>query len=84
MNKKDTAFTEALLMPDKAKKGDECENISFEDALAALEKCAAELRGDNVSLEESIKIFEEGARLYEKCTSILDNAKQKIEVFSKE
>ena len=58
--------------------------MKFEEALAALENSVSELRKDNVSLEDSIRIFEEGTKLYEKCESILNNLKQKIEVFEKE
>ncbi|MBQ9972849.1 MAG: exodeoxyribonuclease VII small subunit [Firmicutes bacterium] len=58
--------------------------MKFEEALAALENSVSELRKDNVSLEDSIRIFEEGTKLYEKCESILNNLKQRIEVFEKE
>ena len=58
--------------------------LKFEEALAALENAVSELRKDNISLEESIKIFEEGTKLYEKCEAILNEAKQKIELFEKE
>lgn len=59
-------------------------NLKFEDALAALENSVAELRKDNVSLEDSIRIVEEGTKLYEQCEAILNDVKQKIEVFEKE
>ena len=58
--------------------------LKFEEALAALEASVSELRKDNVSLEDSIRIFEEGTKLYEKCEAILNDVKQKIEVFEKE
>lgn len=58
--------------------------MKFEEALAALENSVSELRKDNVSLEDSIRIFEEGTKLYEKCESILNDLKQRIEVFEKE
>ena len=58
--------------------------MKFEEALEALEKTVSELRKDNISLEDSIRIFEEGTKLYEKCETILNNVKQKIEVFEKE
>ena len=53
------------------------DNMTFEEALSALEKAASALRGDNISLEEAMKIFEDGTVLYEKCRQILDEAKQK-------
>ena len=58
--------------------------LSFEEALAALEKAVSDLRSDNISLEDSMKVFEEGTKMYEKCESILKNVQQKIEVFEKE
>ena len=60
------------------------DNMTFEEALSALEKAASALRGDNISLEEAMKIFEDGTVLYDKCRQILDEAKQKIEIYSKE
>lgn len=60
------------------------DKLTFEEALSALEKAASDLRKDNISLEEAIKIFEDGTKLYEKCAEILNAAKQKIEIFSKE
>ncbi|MFV0516795.1 MAG: exodeoxyribonuclease VII small subunit [Aminipila sp.] len=58
--------------------------LSFEEALERLEMSAERLRGDNVPLEEALKSFEEGMEYYNKCTNILNNAKQKIEVYSKQ
>ena len=60
------------------------DKLTFEEALSALEKAASDLRKDNISLEEAIKIFEDGTKLYEKCAEILNEAKQKIEIFSEE
>ena len=57
--------------------------MTFEEAFAGLEKSAEELRKDSVPLEESIKIFEKGISLYEQCNEILNEAKQKIEVYKK-
>ena len=33
------------------------DNMTFEEALSALEKAASALRGDNISLEEAMKIL---------------------------
>lgn len=55
--------------------------MTFEEALAALEKCAEKLRDEEVPLEEAIKSYEEGLVFYKNCTEILSNAKQKIETY---
>ena len=44
---------------------------------AAAAKIAA-LEGGEVSLEESIKLFEEGTRLTARCTKLLDEAELKV------
>ncbi len=58
-------------------------DISFEEALAGLEKTTELLKSDNVPLDTAINTFEEGIKYYEKCNEILASAKQKIEVYSK-
>lgn len=58
--------------------------LSFEEALLKLEASAECLKKDNVSLEEALKSFEEGIVYYNKCNDILNDAKQKIEVYSKQ
>lgn len=57
--------------------------VSFEEALSKLEDCAEKLNKPDVSLEEAIKSFEDGLKHYEKASEILNDAKQKIEVYSK-
>ncbi|MBE6033909.1 exodeoxyribonuclease VII small subunit [Aminipila sp.] len=58
--------------------------LSFEEALEKLELSAEALKNDNVSLEEALKSFEQGIEYYNKCNAILNNAKQKIEFYSKQ
>lgn len=55
--------------------------LSFEEALAGLEKSAEELRKEGTTLEEALKNFEQGVAFYNHCNAILADAKQKIEVF---
>ena len=52
--------------------------LTFEQALAELEKSAAELGKRDITLEESMKNFEKGIDYYNKCSDILTEAKQKI------
>ena len=52
---------------------------SFEKGLEKLEKIVAELEGGDLSLDSSLKKYEEGVRLARMCQGQLDNAKEKIE-----
>ncbi|MDR0851107.1 MAG: exodeoxyribonuclease VII small subunit [Clostridiales Family XIII bacterium] len=62
----------------------EQKQLTFEQALEILESCAQKLDAGDVSLEESIRIYEEGVKYYKICDSILKNAKQMIEEIRKE
>lgn len=53
--------------------------LSFEEAYAALEKIAEKLGGNDVPLNEAIKLYEEGIKLSKYCADALSSAKQKIE-----
>jgi exodeoxyribonuclease VII small subunit len=52
----------------------------FEQAMARLEAIVAELEKGELSLDESLKIFEEGVRLSKHCLKVLEEAERKIEV----
>ena len=53
-------------------------NISFEDSLAQLRELVAKLESGECTLEESIKLFEQGTKLSNKCMEILSTAEKKI------
>ena len=53
---------------------------TFEESMAELEKIAKELESDNLTLDESIKKFEEGMKLSKECKETLDNAEKKITI----
>ena len=55
------------------------EQPSFEEALKKLETVVRKLEDDQVSLEESVNLFEEGTRLSAYCSSILETAELRIE-----
>ena len=55
------------------------ENISFEDALAELEKIVRQLEEGKTPLEESIKAYERGIELKTYCESKLKDAQLTIE-----
>lgn len=51
---------------------------TFEKAMARLEQIVAALEGGRCSLDDSLKLFEEGTRLTAYCTKLLKEAEQKI------
>lgn len=53
-------------------------NKSFEDSLARLQKISELLESDEVGLEESVKLYEEGMKLSKECYNVLDKAELKI------
>ena len=54
------------------------EDINFEDAMKRLEEIANELEKGELTLDESVKKFEDGISLSKKCNEFLDNAEKKI------
>lgn len=55
----------------------------FEDALEKLEKIVSQLEEGNISLEDSLKLFEEGIRLSRFCNQKLDEAEKRVEILLK-
>ena len=51
---------------------------TFEKAMARLEQIVAALEGGQCSLDDSLKLFEEGTRLTAYCSQLLKEAEQKI------
>ena len=62
-----------------AKKSDDIDQLSFEKALAELESIVQKLESGGVELEESIALYERGARLKAHCDAKLKGAQEKIE-----
>jgi exodeoxyribonuclease VII small subunit len=54
------------------------ENFSFEQALKRLEEIVDTLEAGNISLEESIKIYQEGIALSKLCAGMLEEAEGKV------
>jgi len=54
--------------------------IRFEDALKRLEEIVDTLEKGELSLEKSLKIFEEGVKLSRVCNKMLDKAEKKVEM----
>ena len=53
-------------------------DLNFEDSLKRLENIVRILEKGEADLDESVKLFEEGAQLIKKCGSMLDSAEQKV------
>jgi exodeoxyribonuclease VII small subunit len=52
----------------------------FEAALARLEEIVHALEAGNLSLDDSLKVFEEGTGLLRLCTRRLEEAERRIEI----
>jgi exodeoxyribonuclease VII small subunit len=57
---------------------------NFEQSLKQLEAIVAQMERGDVSLEESVKLFEEGSKLAEQCKQQLAEAEGKVEVLIKQ
>jgi exodeoxyribonuclease VII small subunit len=53
--------------------------ISFEDKLAELETIVEKLEKGQLSLDESLELFEHGIILSRECNAMLKSARQKVE-----
>ena len=51
---------------------------SIEDALVRLERIADRLEDPSLDLDEAVRLYEEGLRLYERCAKRLDAAELRI------
>jgi len=58
--------------------------LTFEIAMKQLEQIVQELESGNLSLEDSIKKFEEGIKLSKFCSSKLDETEKKITLLLKD
>ena len=53
-------------------------DFNFEKSIKELEQIAIALENEQLSLDESISLFEKGVNLSKECSQYLENAKQKI------
>lgn len=58
--------------------------INFEKSLKQLETLVDKLEKGDISLEDSLKTFEQGVKLTRECQQALQTAEQKISLLSKE
>ncbi len=58
---------------------DETQDLTFETALAELEQIVSKLEAGELTLEESLALFERGQKLADYCNNLLDNASLRVE-----
>ena len=57
---------------------------TFESSLTELEQIVERLEGGDLSLDDSLKLFEEGIKLSRECRSRLQEAERRIEILMKD
>ncbi len=57
---------------------------SFEESLTKLEEIVASLERGDLSLEDSVRLFEEGTRLSAECRKQLEEAEGRVELLVKQ
>lgn len=58
--------------------------LPFEEAMKQLEDIATKLEKGNLNLDESVATFEEGMKLSEQCSKLLESAEKRITVLLKD
>lgn len=59
-------------------------DLTFEDCLTRLEQIVGALEGGKLSLDESLKVFEEGVALARRCSRYLEEAERRVEVLTRD
>ena len=58
--------------------------MNFEEGNKELQEIVKKLENGNLSIEESINLFEKGVKIAKECNEILTNAKGKITILKQE
>ena len=58
--------------------------LDFETNIKRLEEIASKLESGDISLDESLKLFEEGIEILKECNTEIDNAEQRVNVLLSE
>ena len=69
--------------PTPAKKTEPSKKPDFEHSLSRLEEIVRKLESANLSLDEAMKLFEEGVQLSRDCQKHLEQAEGKVEILLK-
>lgn len=56
------------------------EELSFEELMKRLEEVTNKLEKEELNLDESVTLFEEGMKLSKKCNETLENAEKRITI----
>lgn len=62
----------------------EVAELSFEEALTELDDIVAKLEAGDLTLEESLSLFERGQKLASRCNKQLDEASLRVEQLSED
>jgi len=73
----------ATVNPPSTKGQDAGKKPDFEFALARLEEIVGKLENANLSLDDAMKLFEEGVQLSRDCQKYLEQAEGKVEILLK-
>jgi exodeoxyribonuclease VII small subunit len=65
-------------------RGIEMAKEKFEDALGKLEEILKRMESGDMTLEESLKSFEEGIKLARVCAARLDEAERRVDILLKQ
>ena len=55
---------------------------TFEDSMTELETVVSQLEAGDVTLDESLKLFEKGIKLAKSCRKKLDEAEKKVKILT--
>lgn len=69
--------------PASPKKPEGAKKPDFEYSLARLEEIVGKLESANLSLDDAMKLFEEGVQLSRDCQKYLEQAEGKVEILLK-
>jgi len=59
------------------------EKQEFEEDLKRLQKIVEDLSGGKLTLQEALKKYEEGVKLAQGCSAVLNDAQRKVELLMK-
>jgi exodeoxyribonuclease VII small subunit len=69
--------------PSTKKPADAAKKPDFENSLSRLEEIVGKLESANLSLDDAMKLFEEGVQLSRDCQKYLEEAEGKVEILLK-